>query len=283
MVQDRLQEMQSAAKSKTKSKKEKDIDPFLKTIDDISTGINKIKTNVDNIRNIQKRILNEPFETERKKHLADHNALVEENKTICKKLQKCIKDEQAKVQKMEKNGKGKDWTDVRVKMTQVKAISNRYLEVWSEFNAGQETFRNETKQRLRKNNVITNTEMSEEQVEEHMKTGGGTFSSTILKDTAEAKDKLSQLEDRNTDILKLEESIHEIHEMFMGLQNIVTMQKDMVDRIESYVGDAEINVAKGRKDLWEGLKKKVKTRKGKVILISILAGVIVIIVIALVV
>lgn len=52
----------------------------------------------------------------------------------------------------------------------------------------------------------------------------GTFSTQIMKDTQVTKQALNEIETRHSEILKLERSIQELHEMFMYLAAEVELQ-----------------------------------------------------------
>lgn len=293
VVRDRLKEMQDASKyykdgecdeieMKPLNPKNKgpNVVDFFEVAEEIALGINEIKKNVDEIKICQKRVLTEPSKTEREKHQAKHNDLVDVNKSLARKVQKLIRDEQEKITKFETKGKftSNEFSELRLKKTQISTQSNRFLEVWTEYNTLQIEFRDKAKSALARNIKITNNNLTQEEIEEKLDKGDiSVFSSAIIQETAAAKDQLVAIENRHAEILKLEAGIVEIHSMFVDLNNLVQMQGEMVSRIEDHVNHAEGDIEKGREDLGKAENFKKAANKKKFILAAILAVVVLII------
>ena len=60
--------------------------------------------------------------------------------------------------------------------------------------------------------------------------------------------------------MQLENSVREIHELFVELSVMVEQQGDTVDRIDMMVGDAEMVVHEGAQQIKQARHKKKKTR-----------------------
>merc|ERR1719477_86572 len=241
----------------------------------MSLGISEIKRNVEDLKKIQKGILTEPSKTEREKHQAKHDDLIDVNKSLGRKVQKLIKEEQEKMSKLESKGKftSNELNELRMKKTQISTQSNRFLEVWTEYNTLQVDFRDKAKTALARNNNLT-----QEEIEDKLdKNDISVFSSAIIQETAQAKDQLVAIENRHADFLKLEAGIVEIHSMFIDLNNLVQMQGEQVGRIEDYINSAVIDVEKGREDLGKAENFKKAATKKKFILLAILVVVVLII------
>lgn len=98
-----------------------------------------------------------------------------------------------------------------------------------------------------------------------------TLLTQIVTDTAQMKQTLADIEARHADIKKLEQSIFELHEMFVDMANLVESQGEMIDRIEFHVGKAVEYVKAGTEDTRKALKLQREARKKKImILICIL-------------
>jgi len=294
VVRDRLKEMQEASKYckegefeevemkplNPKKTKGPNVADFFEIAEEMSLGISEIKRNVEDLKKIQKGILTEPSKTEREKHQAKHDDLIEVNKNLGRKVQKLIKEEQEKITKLESKGKftSNELNELRMKKTQISTQSNRFLEVWTEYNTLQVDFRDKAKTVLARNIKITNNNLTQEEIEEKLdKNDISVFSSAIIQETAQAKDQLKAIENRHADFIKLEKGIVEIHSMFIDLNNLVQMQGEQVGRIEDYINSAVIDVEKGREDLGKAESFKKAATKKKFILIAILVVVVLII------
>lgn len=295
VVRDRLKEMQEASRHYTDGvcddiemkplTKGQDFEAFLLIAEEINLGIDTVKKNVDEMKTTQKRILTEPSRAEREKYQARHSDYVEMNKSLGGKIQKLIKGEQEKMVALEKKGKmsSKELAEFRLKKTQIQTASNRFLEIWTEYNTLQVEFREKVKKELAKTVRITNNTLSQEEIEEKIDKGDVTvFSSSIIQETAAAKDQLVALENRHQEMLKLERGIVEIHSMFMDLANLVEMQGEMVNRIEDHIMAASADVERGRDDLGKAENLQKSARKKKFILGIILAVLLLILLLALI-
>ena len=175
VVRDRLKEMQTASphctpgedvKIEMKPLKGKDkagadgMAAFLLVAEEINSKVDEVKKNVEDMRKTQRLILSEPSRAERDKHQARHSDLVDANKKLGSRVQKLIKEEQAKLEALEEKGKHSSQVktlstssytllclqnqvlnEIRLKRTQIQTASNRFLEIWTEYNTLQVQFR----------------------------------------------------------------------------------------------------------------------------------------------
>ena len=104
------------------------------------------------------------------------------------------------------------------------------------------------------------------------------FTQGIIMDTAAAKQTLADIEARHADIIKLETSIKELHDMFMDMAMLVDsqvskenfrrpdltvllLQGEMIDRIEYHVEHAVDYVQTATQDTKKALKYQSKARR----------------------
>jgi len=81
-------------KSKTKKcTKVETLEEFLKKIEDINEDIAAVSGNVDKLKTVNSKIINEPSQIERKKLVSVQEEIIQRNKSVGKKLQKVIKEE----------------------------------------------------------------------------------------------------------------------------------------------------------------------------------------------
>lgn len=256
-----------------KSDKKKDtLDEFLARIGELNDGITNIAENVNKLKTVQNKVLNEPSQQERQKHVATQTTLVQENKAIGRKIQKQIKEEQQKLTKLERD---QIIGDVNIRNTQLQSVSKRFLDIWTEYNNAQVEFRDRNKKALLRNIKITdpNSNITVDEIEEKLDKGDVTVLSSIIKESAQAKEDLKMLENRHAEMVKLEKGISEVHEMFLDLSYMVNQQGETLDRIEDTVGEAQMQVEEGREQLKQAKKKQKSARRKKFILGGIIAGV----------
>ena len=216
-------------KSKSKRPKEETLEDFLGRIEEINDGIATITENVNSLRSVNNRILNEPSQTERQKQVGEQGTLIQENKTLSRKIQKSLKEEKKRLSSTPANGRTNEFS---IKNTQIQTVSQRFLDILTEYNNLQVEFRDKNKKALLRNLKIIdpNSSLTVEEIEEKLDNGDVTVLSSIIKDTAQAKEDLKMIENRHAEFIKLEKGITEIHEMFMDLSHMVSEQGETIDR-----------------------------------------------------
>jgi len=259
-------------KSKSKKSKVETLDEFLDKIEKHNADITTITENVKTLKSLNNKILNEPSQTERQKHLAQQTDLLQNNKQIGRKLQKQIKEDKSRLASVPAEDRNHEHP---IKTNQLQTVSQRFLDIWSEYNNLQLEFREKNKKQLLRNLKIVdpNSQITIEEIEEKLDNGDVTVLSSILKETSQAKEDLKMIENRHAEIIKLEKGITEIHEMFIDLSNMVTEQGEVIDRIETHVNNAAGHIESGRGQLAEAEKKQKSARRMKFILAAILSGI----------
>jgi t-SNARE complex subunit (syntaxin) len=146
----------------------------------------------------------------------------------------------------------KEYSELRMRKTQISTASSRFLEIWAEYNTDQLEFRDAVKNNLKKNIRITNSAMTDEEIENKIDSGDtDAFSAAIIKETASVSPESNTVESRHQEILKLEASIIEVHEMFMDLSNMVSMQGEQIDRIEDHIAQVhKLSINCRRRRVW---------------------------------
>ncbi|KAG5884297.1 hypothetical protein JTB14_006306 [Gonioctena quinquepunctata] len=107
------------------------------------------------------------------------------------------------------------------------------------------------------------------------------FTQGIIMETQQAKQTLADIEARHADIIKLENSIRELHDMFMDMAMLVENQGELVDRVEYHVGSAQNHVQQGQSELKVAQAYQSKARKKKIFIIICLVVALIILIIIL--
>merc|ERR1712013_343963 len=249
------------------------LEDFLSRVEEMNTGIANITENTDKLKAIQRKVLSEPSQQERQKLISTQNDLIHNNKVVGRKIQKQIKEEQQRLSKLARDESSLN--DINIRNTQIQSLGKRFLDIWTEYNNSQIEFRENNKKALLRNIKITdpNSNITVEEIEEKLDARDVTVLSSIIEESAQAKEDLKMLENRHAEMVKLEKGITEIHEMFLDLSNMVNLQGEAIDRIETRVGDAQMHVGEGREQLKQAKKKQKAARRKKFILAGIIAGV----------
>ncbi|KAH9390045.1 Syntaxin-1A [Tyrophagus putrescentiae] len=104
------------------------------------------------------------------------------------------------------------------------------------------------------------------------------FTQGIIAETIQAKQSLADIEARHADIIKLENSIRELHDMFIDMAMLVEQQGEAINRIETHVQSTFDYVEKAREQTKQAMEYQKKSRKLKIIIALIVIIVLAIII-----
>ncbi|XP_053194982.1 syntaxin-1B-like [Scomber japonicus] len=107
-----------------------------------------------------------------------------------------------------------------------------------------------------------------EELEDMLESGKlAIFTDDIKMDSQMTKQALNEIETRHTEIIKLENSIRELHDMFVDMAMLVESQGEMIDRIEYNVEHSVDYVERAVSDTKKAVKYQSQARKKKIMII----------------
>uniref|UniRef100_A0A7N6FG97 t-SNARE coiled-coil homology domain-containing protein n=1 Tax=Anabas testudineus TaxID=64144 RepID=A0A7N6FG97_ANATE len=259
------------------AKEEKDNEAFFKKVQEIHEGLQSLKKMVSDLENKQKTVLGVALpEESMKKEL---QTLRDEIKTLATQIQRKLKSIEHK--KGEDDGKYIP-VHIRMQRTQHGVLSKEFVELMGHCNSIQAQYRDRNVERIQRQLKITGSNVSDEELDAMLESGQtDVFTQNILIDAKATKQALNEIESRHDEILKLERSIRDLHDMFQYLAMEVEAQGEMVDRIENNIKMSCNYVEKAKDNTEKAVQYQQKARKKKVWIAICLAILILILVIAL--
>ncbi|KAM9424609.1 syntaxin-4 [Pholidichthys leucotaenia] len=260
------------------AREEKENDAFFKKVAEIHEGLQSLKRMVSELENKQKTVLGAALpDDEQAKMKKELQTLRDEIKTSAGQIQRKLKNIQPKVEDDRKYIS----INIRMQQTQHAILSKEFVELMGYCNTIQAQYRDRNVERIQRQLKITGTIMTDEELDTMLESGQtDVFTQNILSDTKATRQALNEIESRHDEILKLEKSIKELHEMFQYLAMEVEAQGEMVDRIETNIKQSTDFVEKAKENMEKAVTHQQKTRKKKIWIAICLAIVIIIIVIA---
>ncbi|XP_022245585.1 syntaxin-like isoform X3 [Limulus polyphemus] len=169
--------------------------------------------------------------------------------------------------------------DLRIRKTQHTALSRKFVEIMTDYNKTQTDYRDRCKDRIQRQLEITGRATTDDELEEMLESDNpATFTQGIVIETQKAKQTIEDIEARHADIIKLEKSIRELHDMFMDMAMLVESQGEMIDRIEYNVQQSVDYIDAAKRDTKKAVKYQSKARRKKIIMFICLAVLMVILV-----
>ncbi|XP_060816811.1 syntaxin-1A isoform X1 [Bombus pascuorum] len=241
---------------------------FFAEVEEIREMIDRIQTNVEDVKKKHSAILSAPQTDEKvKMELED---LMSDIKKTANKVRAKLKVIEQNIEQEEHTNKSS--ADLRIRKTQHSTLSRKFVEVMTEYNRTQTDYRERCKGRIQRQLEITGRTTTNEELEEMLEQGNpAVFTQGIIMETQQAKQTLADIEARHADIIKLENSIRELHDMFMDMAMLVESQGEMIDRIEYHVEHAVDYVQTATQDTKKALKYQSKARRKKIMIMVCLA------------
>eukprot|EP00095_Tigriopus_kingsejongensis_P009781 maker-scaffold808_size94304-snap-gene-0.21 protein:Tk09781 transcript:maker-scaffold808_size94304-snap-gene-0.21-mRNA-1 annotation:"syntaxin-1a isoform x1" len=239
------------------------MDEFFQEVEEIRENIDKIQNNVEEVKRKHSAILSAPQNDEKMKQ--DLEDLMSDIKKTANKVRAKLKVIEQNIEAEENINKAS--ADLRIRKTQHSTLSRKFVEVMTEYNRTQTDYRERCKNRIQRQMEISGRTTTDAELEEMLEQGNSAvFTQGIIMDTAAAKQTLADIEARHADIIKLEHSIKELHDMFMDMAMLVESQGEMIDRIEYHVEHAVDYVQTATQDTKKALKYQSKARRKKIMM-----------------
>ncbi|KJE96279.1 syntaxin 1.1 [Capsaspora owczarzaki ATCC 30864] len=160
----------------------------------------------------------------------------------------------------------------RIKESQKSILSRKFVKLMNEYNEIQTQYKQKYRDRVKRQLKIVKPGATAEEVNQVLDSDrdpGAIFANEIMSH-AEAQQALEDIQDRHKDIVKLEKSIRELHELFLDMAILVEQQGEMIDRIEFNVGQAADHVAESKKELKHAARYQGKARRKKIMIVILL-------------
>ncbi|KAM4632192.1 syntaxin-4 [Discoglossus pictus] len=249
---------------------------FFQTSRQIRDSLQILKDKVKELEASQVKVLTTPLPEEGMKK--DLQTLREEIKRLAKEIRSKLQSIEVK----EDDESVRRSVHARMRKTQHGVLSQQFIDILNQCNMVQTQYRDSNVKRIKRQLQITGHSVTDEQFDEMLESGQtDVFTCNILKDTQVTKQALNEIEARHEEIVKLEKSIVELHDMFMYLAMEVEAQGEQIDNIEKNISLSTDYVEKAQKQLTQAVENKHKARKKKVyiaICVSVLVIILVIII-----
>ncbi|CAJ0598253.1 unnamed protein product [Cylicocyclus nassatus] len=242
------------------------MEEFFEQVEEIRGSVDLIANSVEEVKKKHSAILSNPVNDPKTKEELDE--LMASIKRTANKVRGKLKLIENAIEHDESAGAGN--ADLRIRKTQHSTLSRRFVEVMTDYNKTQTDYRERCKGRIQRQLDIAGKQVGDEDLEEMIESGNpGVFTQGIITDTQQAKQTLADIEARHNDIMKLESSIRELHDMFMDMAMLVESQGEMVDRIEYNVEHAKEFVDRAVADTKKAVQYQSKARRKKIIILIV--------------
>ncbi|XP_041929564.1 syntaxin-3a isoform X1 [Alosa sapidissima] len=236
------------------------MDEFFSQIEDIRGSIDKIDENVVEVKKLYSVILSAP--TSEQKTQDDLEAITNDIKKMANNARNKLKTIE---RNLETDQEERVSADMRIRKSQHAVLSRKFVEVMTKYNEAQVDFRERSKGRIQRQLEITGKATTDDELEEMLESGNAAVFTAGIVDSNMSKQALSEIEARHKDIVRLESSIKELHDMFVDIAMLVESQGDVIDNIEVNVSKSVDHIEVAKSETKKAVRYQSKARKGGII------------------
>ncbi|XP_019609601.2 syntaxin-3 isoform X1 [Rhinolophus sinicus] len=231
------------------------MDEFFSEIEETRLNIDKISEHVEEAKKLYSIILSAPIPEPKTKD--DLEQLTTEIKKRANNVRNKLKSMERHIEEDEVRSSA----DLRIRKSQHSVLSRKFVEVMTKYNEAQVDFRERSKGRIQRQLEITGKKTTDEELEEMLESGNPAIFTSGIIDSQISKQALSEIEGRHKDIVRLESSIKELHDMFMDIAMLVENQGAMIDRIENNMDQSVGFVERAVADTKKAVKYQSEARR----------------------
>lgn len=241
------------------------MDQFFQHVATIRGNIDKIAQDVEQVKKMHSHMLSAAVpEREVKDEL---ERVMNDVKRTANSVRTNLKEMEQRINQQDSNSSYNQYAESRIRRCQHSTLARKFVEVMSDYNTTQSDYREKCKARIQRQLEITGKTKTSDEVEEMLEGGDpAIFTSDIVIETQQARQALGDIEARHRDIINLEKSIQELHEMFLDMAMLVESQGEMIDRIEYNVEQAVDFVQSAKSDTKKAVKYQSKARRKKILI-----------------
>lgn len=242
------------------------MDNFFQNVTTVRTNIDKMAQDVEQVKKMHSAMLSAAVQDQEVKEELER--LMLDVKKTSNLVRMKLKEMEHSINQQDQDAAYNNYAEARIRRCQHSTLARKFVEVMSDYNTTQSDYREKCKARIQRQLEITGKTKTYEEVEEMLEgRDPAIFTSDIVIETQQARQALGDIEARHRDIINLEKSIQELHEMFVDMAMLVENQGEMIDRIEYNVDQAVDFVQSAKSDTKKAVKYQSKARRKKIMIV----------------
>ncbi len=237
-------------------------------MDSLNVDIQNLEKDTKEIERLFASSLSSGTETrETKSRIAEILANNEQKSQSIRKRLRQLGDENREFKKAHP----KNISELKLRVTQHQSIAKRFMVAMQDFEAVQDAHRNAVKGKLEQHLRQMNPDVSPEEIARAVRngetaglsSGDAAFAQLPPEERERLQRGLEDLNARNAEIRQLEESIVQLHQLFVDMQIMVEAQGELLNNAEYDIGETKINTQAAHEELVEAREHQKSARKKK--------------------
>jgi syntaxin 1B/2/3 len=245
---------------------------LLQASDAIKTSINNIRNNVKSLEAQYKQALFAITPDQANKSSQEIQRLTDATNAMIQQVRGQIDDIKRPIGAA---------PDSQMRSNMADSLTQRFVEVVQQYQKSQTEYRDKVKQRMTQKFKIVKPDATSEEIDQAIESGQADklFAMSTLDQNlhSQAKNALSYINDRHRDIMMIESSIRELHQLFVDMAVLVESGGAILDQVEVNVNSAVSDTAAGTRLMGQAIQEQKKSRKKMYILLLVLIIIIVVV------
>ncbi|KAJ5075298.1 syntaxin-132 [Anaeramoeba ignava] len=253
------------------------IEDYFSQVKLVEESISAIETQTKLFEKTQLNSINSTKSSESKHYAQKSSIIVQEIYQKAKIVKKTLQEmDNLNNLYIQKNGQ---ITEARIRKNQHQALVKNFMDAMKNFQQLQQKYQTKFKEELSRRYKIVDPNISETQIEDYIENQDGSqiFSVVDTQAYQEARSVLEEIEIKHSEIINLEKSVNEIHQLFVDMATLVEFQGKNIDNIENNVIQSADYIEQGVEQLQKARVYQKKSRKKLCFIICLILTVLIII------
>ncbi|EKX52376.1 hypothetical protein GUITHDRAFT_150769 [Guillardia theta CCMP2712] len=185
-----------------------------------------------------------------------------ETSKIAKRIKDSLHDMESENETYkEKHGEGSSQAKIHINIHG--SLTKKFVELMQEYEETQGKYKSLLHERVERQVKVVNPNATEEEIKQAVESGGSDIFADRLLSKADqvALNAYAEVQSKHEELMKLEASIREVHQLFMDMAIMVEQQGEMLDNIEELVSKSAEYTESGVEQLIQAKKLQKKARK----------------------
>ncbi|EPZ31583.1 Syntaxin/epimorphin domain-containing protein [Rozella allomycis CSF55] len=240
-------------------------DLFFKEIEGIRASITKITRYTDDLKRLHTQALTTLYADDGARANRDIEELTIRITEISNSVRRKLKKIGAENEQMA-NNVSKGNANLRIRTNQVAQLSKKFMDVMRNYQQVQTENKQKHIQQLERQYKIVRPDATQEELEKLREQQGSSLMSQqifTITNVDDARELLDDMQERHNEIMVLEKSMLELHQLFMDISLLIDQQGDMINTIESQVEQATEYTSNAVVQLKSAVEHQKSVRKKK--------------------
>ena len=246
-----------------------DVAEHMKRYDTIKRGLDLIKSNADMVERLRQKNKQTANEKSRKDVMSQMDKIMATTNTYGHAIKQALDEIKAENSTYKKE-QPSHFSKLQMRTNLYETHIKKFQAAMNTYNTAAHAFKADLQKRTKRELKIVDSELTEEEVDDIVESGRA---QDVIKQalvSENLQDVVRVIEERHADIMRLEQQVLEIYELFRDLAVLVDLQQESLDVIENRIMHAKNYTEKAEVELQEAEEYQKKARNRRCCILIVL-------------